>query len=88
MQTLKGHTDKVLTVAFSSDIRTIASGSMDGSIRIWEVVSGKNIQTFAEHYGEFSCFGVSGGWQNYRKCEYGSEYLFMGCDIGHTAENH
>ncbi len=34
---LKGHTDSVNAVAFSSDGATLASGSSDGTVRLWDV---------------------------------------------------
>jgi WD40 repeat protein/transcriptional regulator with XRE-family HTH domain len=36
----QAHTDMVWTLAFSPDERMLASGSFDGSIKLWEVASG------------------------------------------------
>jgi WD40 repeat protein len=37
LSTLPGHTDAVLSVAFSPDGNTLASSSADGSVRLWNV---------------------------------------------------
>ena len=42
---LRGHTDKVIDVSFSSDGRTLASGSRDGTVRLWDVVTGSHLHT-------------------------------------------
>ncbi|KAF6168948.1 hypothetical protein GIB67_038445 [Kingdonia uniflora] len=39
-QELKGHTDSVSSLAFSTDGRLLASGSFDGNIHVWDVTSG------------------------------------------------
>jgi WD40 repeat protein len=47
--TFKGHTDEVLAVAFSPDGKTLASGSRDKTIRLWEVASGKEMAALEGH---------------------------------------
>ena len=39
--TVKGHKNKVETVAFSPDGKTLASGSSDKTIKLWDVKPGK-----------------------------------------------
>jgi WD40 repeat protein len=40
---LTGHTDEVYSVAFSADGKTLASGSNDHSVRLWDVASHRQI---------------------------------------------
>jgi WD40 repeat protein len=47
--TLTGHTDWVLSVAFSPDGRLLASGSFDDTIKLWEVASGRLVRTLTGH---------------------------------------
>ena len=41
---LTGHTDSVTSVAFSSDGEYIATGGMDGKVRIWRRVGRENYE--------------------------------------------
>ncbi|WP_373525838.1 WD40 repeat domain-containing protein [Nostoc sp.] len=45
---LAGHNDQINSVAFSPDGQTLASGSQDGSVKLWDVKSGKELLTVSE----------------------------------------
>ena len=46
---LKGHTDSVHTVAFSPDRTTLASGSSDGTVKLWNVSRRELLATLEGH---------------------------------------
>jgi WD40 repeat protein/serine/threonine protein kinase len=47
--TLKGHSDRVVSLAFSPDGQTLASGSDDQTVKLWNVAEGKEIATIRGH---------------------------------------
>ena len=47
--TLKGHIKGVRSVAFSPDGKTLASGSYDNTIKLWDVGTGKEKSTLRGH---------------------------------------
>ena len=47
--TLEGHTDHVWSVAFSPDGNTLASGSWDRTVRLWEVETEQLLHTLTGH---------------------------------------
>ena len=46
---LKGHTDWVKSVAFSSDGSRIVSGSDDKSVRVWDALTGQELNVLKGH---------------------------------------
>ena len=57
---LTGHLTRPNSVAFSPDGRTIASGSADTTIRLWDAVTGKHRRTLTGHTDDVSSTIASG----------------------------
>ena len=52
---LTGHTGPVVSVAFSPDGKTLASGSADDTVRLWDLATGRQIgKPLAVHAGPFN----------------------------------
>ncbi|HEY9824302.1 MAG TPA: NB-ARC domain-containing protein [Stenomitos sp.] len=49
VQTLRGHQNRILAVAFSSDGKYLASGSLDRTIKIWNPETGQCVATLYGH---------------------------------------
>jgi WD40 repeat protein len=49
LQTLTGHSYSVISVAYSPDGQTLASGSDDNTIKLWNVNTGNLLQTLTGH---------------------------------------
>ena len=63
---LTGHTDAVNSVAFSPDGKTLASGSDDDTVRLWDVATGRQIgqPPAPRHPGAVDLGGVQPGRQD------------------------
>src|SRR5262245_54790223 len=46
---LKGHSDAVACVTFAPGEKTLASGSLDKTVKLWNVETGKEIRSLAVH---------------------------------------
>jgi hypothetical protein len=59
LRTLSGHTSSVTVIAFSSDGRTIATGSFDSTVKLWEAATGRELKTLAGHTLTINALGFS-----------------------------
>jgi WD40 repeat protein len=57
--TLSGHTATVLSVAFSPDGRTLASGAADNTVKLWDVAGPREITTLRGHTGWVNTVAIS-----------------------------
>ena len=57
--TLEGHAEYLLSVAFSPDGHTLASGSYDKTIRLWDAETGEHKQTLRGHTEGVTCLAFS-----------------------------
>jgi len=53
------HTDGLSSVAFSPDGRVVASGSLDHTIKLWDVPGGRQLRTLASHHGQVHSLAFS-----------------------------
>lgn len=58
-RTLQGHSGSVMSVAFSADGKTLASGSRDDTIKFWDVPTAKLQRTLTGHDGDVYCVAFS-----------------------------
>ncbi len=59
LQSLEGHTDDVLSVDISPNGQQIASGSLDGTVKVWDMTSGDLLQTLFGHDGGVTAVSFS-----------------------------
>ncbi len=59
LHTLEGHANRVNSVAFSPDGQVLASGSGDGTIRLWHVADGSILISLVGYTNWVNCIAFS-----------------------------
>ncbi|KAK6354376.1 hypothetical protein TWF730_008784 [Orbilia blumenaviensis] len=59
VQSLRGHSSYVLSVAFSPDGKQLASGFYDDTVKIWDLTTGVNLNTLKGHSGSIQSVAFS-----------------------------
>jgi WD40 repeat protein/tRNA A-37 threonylcarbamoyl transferase component Bud32 len=59
VETWRGHSNIVTSVAVSADGKTVASGCLDGSIHLWDLAHGRILTTFLVKGGEINSVAFS-----------------------------
>jgi len=58
-KSLQGHTDRVSSIAFSADGRTLISGSIDKTLRSWDVATGRELYRIDAHESGVNAVALS-----------------------------
>ena len=73
---LKGHRDDLAGLAFSADDRQLASGSVDGTIRLWNVADGRSLAELPGHLESVEAVAFSPDGQTLASVNPGIEVTF------------
>jgi WD40 repeat protein len=59
LRRFSGHSDRIVGVSLSRDGRRALSGSVDGTARLWDVETGKELRRLPDINGEIRCVALS-----------------------------
>jgi len=61
LQSLKGHAVSIQAVAVSADSKRVATASDDGTVRLWELATGKELKVYEEHSDKVTAVAFGAG---------------------------
>jgi hypothetical protein len=76
--TLRGHTGTVWALALTADGRLLASGSLDGSISLWETLSARPLVALQGQTGTVWGCGVECRWTGAGQWQHGWDHPALG----------
>jgi RNA polymerase sigma factor (sigma-70 family) len=82
IRTLEGHTAPVERVAFSADGRRVLSSSMDGTVRLWDVETGKEIRRMVGHEDRVTCATFTPDGTQILSCSWDGTMRFWDVETG------
>jgi WD40 repeat protein len=56
---LRGHSREISSVAFSPDSQRLVTAGLDGTVRLWDTTTGREVKTLGRHTGEAFCAAFS-----------------------------
>lgn len=65
LMVLAGHTDSVLSIAFSPNGKRLVSGGSDETVRLWETDTGELLRTLEEHTGPVNAVAFSANGEKF-----------------------
>ncbi|MEA5472569.1 WD40 repeat domain-containing protein, partial [Spirulina sp. 06S082] len=87
LQTLRGHSYWVQDVAIAPDNRTIVSASKDGTIKLWDILTGREIRTLHGHESAVLSVAISADGERIISCSTDNTIKTWSLDTGAELNN-
>lgn len=89
---IEAHTDRINDLAFSLDGLKLASASDDGTVKVWDMITGGEIYTISDHEDAVTCVAfskdgsliASGSWDNTVMVHAANDGKLLHTYVGHS----